>query len=94
MTGDRNPTTGQFTNGNKAAVGRARPHAAQVAKLRSALFAELTADRLRRVVNALLEQAEAGQVAAARLCLEYSIGKPVEHDLLARLEALEEDLPG
>jgi hypothetical protein len=88
MAGDRD-NAGRFTSGNAAAVGRSRPHAAQVAELRSALFVELTPERLRRVVNGLVQAAEAGQVAAARLVLEYALGKPVEHDLLARLEALE-----
>lgn len=86
---DRNEA-GRFVTGNKAAVGRRRPHAAQVATLRATLFEAITPDRLQRVVNALIVQAEEGNVAASRLILEYCLGKPLETDILDRIEALEE----
>ena len=45
MSGDRDRATGQFASGNTAAVGRSRPHAAQVAELRTALLDAATPDR-------------------------------------------------
>ena len=67
---------GKFVPGNQAAVGRSRKHAEQVGNLRRALFEEVTPERLKRIVNSLIVEAEAGQVAAARLVLEYCLGKP------------------
>lgn len=81
---------GRFAPGNRAAVGHGRPHAAQVAALRTTLFEAITPDRLQRVVNALIVQAEEGNVAASRLILEYCLGKPIETDILDRIERLEE----
>jgi type VI protein secretion system component VasF len=89
---DRDPQTGKFIPGNKAAAGRAKPHAAQVANLRAALFDELTEDRLREVVRALIDAATEGDVSAARLVLQYSLGNPVEFDVLQRIEDIEEAL--
>ena len=80
---------GKFVPGNQAAVGRSRKHAEQVGNLRRALYEEVTPERLKRIVNSLIVEAEAGQVAAARLVLEYCLGKPLEADILERLERLE-----
>lgn len=87
---DRDPTTGRFVAGNAAAVGHRRPHAARVAALRAALFDELTADRLREVIGAVIAAAVGGDVTAARLVLQYALGEPQPEDVLARIEELEE----
>jgi hypothetical protein len=84
--------TGRFVPGNQAAAGHRRPHAARVAELRSALFDEVTEDCLRRVIRSVLQASYAGDMAAARLVLQYALGNPTEHDLLERLDALEEAL--
>ncbi len=84
----RDPKTGRFLVGNPGGPGN--PHAARVAKLRSALLRAVTERELRAVVKALVEQARAGNIAAARELLDRVLGKPVEADLLERLEALEE----
>ncbi len=89
---DRDPTTGRFVAGNAAAVGHRRPHAARVAELRAELFETLTRERLHGVLVALLEKAQAGDVAAARLVLSYALGEPVAEDIVARIEELEEAL--
>ncbi len=78
---------GRFAPGNTGGPGN--PHAAQVAKLRAALLEAVTPEDLRAVVGSLVNAAKGGSVPAARELLERLLGKPVELDLLARLEALE-----
>jgi hypothetical protein len=66
---------GRFAKGNPGGPGN--PHARQVARLKSALHEALTEEGIAAVARAMLEKAQEGDVAAARLLLEYSIGKPV-----------------
>jgi hypothetical protein len=79
---------GRFGPGN--AGGPGNPYTAQVGRLRAALMEAVTEDDLRAVVKALVERAKAGDVAAARLLLERVLGRPLEADILERIEALEE----
>jgi hypothetical protein len=81
--GDR----GRFGAGNKYARGN--PHARRVARLRAELLRAVTPEDLRDVVVALLNQAKAGDVAAAKELLQRLLGPPVELDLLERLGMLE-----
>ena len=80
-------TKGRFTKGNSGGPGN--PHARQAAQLRATLLKAVTAKDLREVVEAMLRQAKQGNIAAAKLLLDRTLGPPVEIDLLARLEALE-----
>ena len=80
---------GRFAPGNAAAKGRSKPHAAKVAELRGELLDAITPDAIRRAVKGLLKEAEAGNVAAARELLDRAVGKPIEADLIERIEALE-----
>jgi len=82
---------GRFLPGNKAATGN--PHAKRVAELRSALLEAVTAEDLTAVVRALVTAAKQGDVAAARVLFERVLGRPLEADILERLEALEARLP-
>lgn len=79
---------GRFAPGN--AGGPGNPLGGQVARLRAALITAVTAEQIAELARALLAQALDGDVGAAKLVLSYTIGRPVEHDLLERLEALEE----
>jgi len=81
---------GQFTKGNGGGPGN--PFAQQVAELRKTLLAAVTPKDLRDVVRSLLKQAKEGNIAAVRELLSRLLGPPVEVDILARLEALEERL--
>jgi len=81
---------GQFTKGNGGGPGN--PFALQVAELRKTLLAAVTPKDLRDVVRSLLNQAKEGNIAAVRELLSRLLGPPVEVDILARLEALEEKL--
>lgn len=90
MPDNQDPRTGRFVPGN--AGGPGNPYAKQVGALREALLAEVTPDDLRAIVRGLVEQAKGGDVAAAREILLRTLGRPVEADLLERLEVLEAQL--
>ena len=77
--------SGRFLPGNPGGPGN--PLARQIGRLRSALHEALTVEDMARVVRAMLQRAQAGDVAAARLCLEYAIGKPMQGSVAAALDA-------
>jgi hypothetical protein len=81
---------GRFGPGNRVAKGN--PHAAQVARLRSALLDAVKPVDIREVTQALLAQAKTGDVPAVRELLQRLLGPPVELDVLDRLDRLEERL--
>src|SRR5687768_1674511 len=81
---------GSAPAGNRC--GRGNPHARRVARLRSALLKAVTPDDLWDVVAALLSQAKAGDVAAAKELFQRLLGPPVELDLVERLASLEQRL--
>jgi hypothetical protein len=86
--GNERTPGGRFAPGNKAAVGN--PHARRVARLRSALLKAVTPADMKAIVARLVQDARAGNVQAAREVIERSLGKPVETDLLERIERLEQ----
>jgi hypothetical protein len=77
--------SGRFLPGSPGGPGN--PLARQIGRLRSALHEALTEEDLGRVVRAMLRKAQAGDVAAARLCLEYVLGKPMQGSVAAALDA-------
>src|SRR4051794_20508754 len=74
--GNGRDSSGRFCKGNKGGPGN--PFARRVAALRKALLDTVTEDDLRAVAASLVEQARAGDLAAARLLLAYTIGRPAE----------------
>lgn len=82
--------SGRFAAGNSGGPGN--PYGRQVAALRQALLEAVTASDMQAIVHKLVEQAKAGDVQAAKEVLLRVLGKPVEADLLERLELLEERL--
>ena len=50
----------------------------------------VTPAALRAIVLKLIEQAKAGDIAAARTILDRTLGRPLEADLIARIESLED----
>ena len=76
-----------FRKGNPGGPGN--PHAAQVGRIRTALLAAATEERVAEVVEALVAAACGGDVAAARVLFERTLGPPVAVDLLERIEAVE-----
>jgi len=83
----RRDAQGRFLPGT--AGGPGNPMAQHVNRLRRALLEAVTEEDMRAVVAALLAQAKGGDVAAAKELLLRCLGRPLESDLLERLEALE-----
>ena len=81
---------GRFAAGNRYAKGN--PYAKRIGELRSALLSALSDDDWRAILTKLFECAKAGESWAIREIFDRTLGKPVECDLLERLEALEATL--
>lgn len=71
---DTRDAQGRFARGNPGGTGN--PFARQVAALRSALVQAVTPDDIREIAEKLLLQAKAGNLAAIKLLLSYTLGKP------------------
>lgn len=87
MTEKQRNARGQFVQGNKC--GRGNPFSRHVNRLRAALLEEVPEDRLRAIVEALMQKAETGDLGAIKILLDRVFGPPVPADILERLEALE-----
>lgn len=83
---DRNQD-GRFAPGNKLSKGN--PLAGSVARLRTALVQAVTPEDIEAIIKTLVKKAKKGDIAATRIILERCLGKPIEHDLVERLEQLE-----
>jgi hypothetical protein len=83
---------GRFAPGNRAAKGN--PLAKKAAQLRGALLRAVSSGDLRIVVKELVRQAKAGDVQAAKLLLDRTLGPAVPVDLLERIERVENILDG
>jgi hypothetical protein len=73
---DQREANGRFAKGNPGGPGN--PFARRVADLRWALVEGVTPEDMRDIAVALALRAQAGNVSAARLLLQYTLGKPVE----------------
>ncbi len=85
--GDGRDLRGRFTMGNPGGPGN--PLAAKVSKLRSALISAISEQDIIDIAEALVRQAKEGDVTATRELLLRTLGRPVEADLLQRLEEIE-----
>ena len=65
---------GRFGKGNRGGPGN--PFARQTAKLRQAALQAVSDDDIHEIVEALKVKAKKGDVAASKLLLSYTIGKP------------------
>jgi hypothetical protein len=74
--GDGRDSQGRFAKGNPGGPGN--PFVRRVASLRNAMLDAVTEDDLRSVVQAVVGKAKAGDLAAAKLLLDYCIGRPPE----------------
>ncbi len=79
---------GRFAPGHPGGPGN--PHAKQTGKLRSAMLKAVTEKDMRAVVMKLVELAKSGNVPAAKEVLDRCLGRPVEADLIERLDQVEE----
>jgi hypothetical protein len=74
---DGHGADGRFVAGNKCAVGRnLNAHARKQAALRGILAEVVDPERMRRIVTALADLAEKGDLDVARFLFEYLLGKP------------------
>lgn len=80
--------SGRFAPGNPGGSGN--PYAKQVAAWRSAVMEAVTTEDMRAVVVGLVKQAKAGEAWAVKELMYRTLGRPVEVDLLERIEQLEE----
>lgn len=78
---------GRFTPGNPGGPGN--PLGPHVARLRAALLEAVTPADMHHIARILLSSAKAGDIGAIKLLLERVLGKPLEADLLDRIEVLE-----
>src|SRR5713101_7688639 len=67
---------GRFAPGNRCGAGN--PFARRVALLRTIFLTSVHEEDIHGIVRKLIELAKNGDVAAARLVLGYSLGKPAE----------------
>lgn len=79
---------GRFAKGNPGGPGN--PHAKRAQEMRKAFYAAVSDEDLAEVVRALIREAKAGDVQAAREVLDRCLGKPEALDMIERLDALEE----
>ncbi len=65
--------SGKFTVGNRA--GKGNPLGGAVAKLRAALIQAADEGDVNQIIRAMIDKAKSGDVAAAKVALEYLCGK-------------------
>src|SRR5688572_8101552 len=80
-------TNGRFARGNRGGPGN--PYARQVAALRQAALEAVGPEQIKEIMNALVLKARTGDIAAARLVLSYTLGKPTTPPDPDRLDAEE-----
>tara|TARA_E500000318_G_scaffold93927_1_gene93187 strand:+ start:961 stop:1281 length:321 start_codon:yes stop_codon:yes gene_type:complete len=80
-------SNGRFAPGNRGGPGN--PLAGKISKLRAALVAAVTEDDIHEIARSLIATAKGGDVRAVKELLDRTIGRPVETDLIERLESLE-----
>jgi hypothetical protein len=86
---ERSPK-GTFRNGNRGGPGN--PYARRVAKLRQAMLEECREEDLRSITRVMIDRANQGDTAAARLVFQYVLGKPSKPSDPDRIDADELDV--
>jgi len=71
--GEHRDSQGKFQPGNR--FGRGNPYAKAVAQFRSAMMEAVQAGDVSDVIRAMIVKAASGDVQAARLVLEYAVGR-------------------
>lgn len=87
-TGDRDER-GRFVHGNPGGPGQC---GRRVGMLRKALLEAVSEADISEIARVLVDAAKAGDVQAAKLVFERTLGRPIEADLLERIETLEESM--
>jgi len=69
--------------------GPGNPLGKRIAQLRTAIIEAVSEDDVRRIVQSLVRKAIEGDTHAAAILFERTVGKPLEIDVIERLEQLE-----
>lgn len=85
--GDGRDASGRFAKGNPGGPGN--PLAGRLSKLRAALVEAVTEDDIKQIAETLVGLAKDGDMAATKELLLRTLGRPVEADLIERLERVE-----
>jgi hypothetical protein len=86
--GNGRDNRGRFGKGNKMATGN--PLNQRVQLLRAALLRAVTPEDIEEAALRLVEQAKGGDRFAFAELLDRTLGRPVQADVLSRLESLED----
>jgi hypothetical protein len=70
---------GRFAKGNRGGPGN--PYAAKVARIRAAFLDAVSEEDIRAIVGKLVDEAKAGNLAAAREIFQRTIGTPDPLDM-------------
>ena len=87
-------TNGRFVAGNKASRNGGRPKKAREERYQEILTTSITFVDFQAIIHKLRDKAKRGDIAAAKLLLEYLVGKPPqqhEHTGKVRLSFCEVD---
>ena len=79
---------GRFAPGNQLAVGNLMAH--KVARFRNKLFDAVSMTDFESIVCEVTNKAKSGEAWACKLIFMYILGKPLEADLLQRINDLEQ----
>lgn len=79
---------GRFTKGNPGGPGN--PLGNSISKLRAELVKAVRPADMRAIARTLIRRARDGDVFAVRILFGYVLGRPMEFDVLERVEALEQ----
>jgi len=83
---------GHFAKGNQIGKGRGNPGAARVYEFRRAILLSTSVKDMLACWAALMVQAKEGNIQAIREVFDRTIGKPVEADLMERIDILEQHI--
>jgi len=89
VNGDRD-RNGRFTKGCRGGPGN--PLGKRIAQLRTAIIEAVSEEDIRRIVQSLVRKAIEGDTHAAAILFERTVGRPVELDVIERIESLEAQL--
>ena len=88
--GNGRGTNGKFLPGNKC--GRGSPLAGMASKLRAAMLKAVKVGDVKSIIGAMVNKAKGGDVSAAKLVLQYTVGEPLPFDIEEQLRLIEERL--
>ena len=86
--GDGRNLDGTFAKGNS--ISKGNPYSKRVGQLRSTMIDAVTDADMQVVIAAIVQQARDGDLAAAKLLFDRTLGPPIAADIMAKIEELDE----